>query len=53
MTLNYCLFQDDFGETALVAAVNRGHTHIVDILMKNGSNVNQRNKVRVLITVSH
>ena len=45
--------QDDFGETALVAAVNKGHTHIADILVKNGANVNYRTKVRALITVSH
>ena len=41
--------QNDFGETALVAAVNEGHLHIAEILVKNGADVNYRNKVRALI----
>ena len=41
--------QDDFGETALVTAVNKGHLHVVEILVKNGADVNYRNKVRALI----
>ena len=45
--------QDDVSETALVAAVNKGHTHIIDILVKNGANVNYRTKVRAMIAISH
>ena len=41
--------QDDFGETALVTAVNKGHLHVAEILVKNGADVNYRNKVRALI----
>ena len=37
--------QDDFGETALVTAVNKGHLHVAEILVKNGADVNYRNKV--------
>ena len=44
--------QDDFGETALVAAVGQGHLHVAETLVKNGANVNYRNKVRVLIPVA-
>ena len=44
--------QDDFGETALVAAVGQGHLHVAEILMKNGADVNYRNKVRALIPVT-
>ena len=40
------LLQDDFGETALARVCDLGHTHIVDILVKSGANVNQRTKVR-------
>ena len=40
--------QDDVGVTALVAAVQRGHTEIVEIFVKAGANVNFRNKVRPL-----
>ena len=48
-----CLMQDDFGDTALVAAVDKGHTEIVEILVKAGANVNFRNKVKPLMTISH
>ena len=41
--------QDDFGETALVTAVDHGHLHVAEILVKNGADVNYRNKVRALI----
>ena len=41
----HCLVQNDYGDTALVAAVNKGHLHIAEILVKNGANVNYRNKV--------
>ena len=43
------LLQDGFGNTALVAAVDKGHLHIVEILVNHGANVNLRNKVRPLI----
>ena len=43
--------QDDFGETALVAAVNKGHFHVAEILVENGADVNYR-KVRELIPVT-
>ena len=45
----HCLTQNDFGDTALVAAVDNGHFHVAEILVKNGADVNYRNKVRVLI----
>ena len=41
--------QDDFRETALVTAVDKGHLHVAEILVKNGADVNYRNKVRALI----
>ena len=41
--------QNDFGETALVAAVGQGNLHVAEILAKNGADVNYRNKVRALI----
>ena len=44
--------QDDFGNTALVAAVNEGHLHVAEVLVKNGAYVNYRNKARVLIPVT-
>ena len=53
MHLIISILQDDFSETALVAAVNKGHTHIADILVRNGANVNYWDKVRALITISH
>ena len=53
MRLIISILQDDFGETALVAAVSLGYTHIADILVKNGANVNYLDKVRALITISH
>ena len=45
ITVIHCLVQNDFGNTALVAAVVKGHLHIAEILVKNGANVNYRNKV--------
>ena len=53
MQLIISILQNDFGETALMAAVDQGHTHIADILVRNGANVNYWDKVRVLITISH
>ena len=44
-TIFHCLVQDEFRETALVTAVNSGHLHIAEILVKNGADVNYRNKV--------
>ena len=32
-----------------MTAVNKGHLHVAKILVKNGANVNYRNKVRALI----
>ena len=52
INLGYFLIQDDFGETPLVATVNQGHLHVAEILVKNGANVNYRNKVRALIPVT-
>ena len=46
------LVQDDFGDTALVMAVNEGHLHVAEILVENGADVNYRNKVRALIPVT-
>ena len=44
--------QEDFGDTALMAAVHQGYLHIAEILVKNGADVNFRNKVRALIPVT-
>ena len=41
-----CLFQTDSGETALVAAIGKGNIQIVDVLVKNGANINYQTKVR-------
>ena len=49
ITVFHSLVQDNFGETALAAAVNKGHLRVAKILVKNGANVNFRNKVRALI----
>ena len=46
------MLQDDFRDTALVIAVDQGHLHVAEILVKNGVNVNYRNKVRALIPVT-
>ena len=43
--------QDDFGDTALMAAVNEGHLQVAEILVNNGADVNYRNKVRALIPI--
>ena len=51
-TCVHCVLQDDIGETPLVAAVNKGHLQVAEILVKNGANVNYRNKVRALIPVA-
>ena len=51
-TVFHCLVQTDFGNTALVAAVDEGHLHVAEILVKNGADINYRNKVRALIPVT-
>ena len=51
-TVFHCLVQEDFGDTALVAAVDNGYLHVAEILVKNGADVNYRNKVRALIPVT-
>ena len=51
-TCNILIIQDDIGSTALVAAVNKGHFHVAEILVKNGADVNYINKVRALIPVT-
>ena len=43
--------QDDVGDTALVTAVVKGHLHVAEILVKNGADVNYRNKVKMFIPV--
>ena len=40
------------GDTALITAVNQGHLHVAEILVKNGANVNYRDIVRALIPVT-
>ena len=45
------IMQDNLGDTPLMAAIHQGHTHIVEILVKHGANVNHRNKVRPSITI--
>ena len=47
--------QNDFGDTALITAVDHGHHKVVEILLNHGANVNLRNKVHVrpLMTISH
>ena len=36
----------------MVTAVNKGHLHVAEILVKYGADVNYRNKVRALIPVT-
>ena len=36
----------------MVVAVDYGHLHVAEILVKNGADVNYRNKVRALIPVT-
>ena len=35
-----------------MTAVDRGHLHVAEILVKNGADMNYRNKVRALILVT-
>ena len=43
--------QDDLGSTPLMAAIQKGDTHIVEVLVEHGANVNYQNKVRLSITL--
>ena len=45
--------QSEFGETALIAAINQGHTDVVETLIRAGANVNYMTKVRSLTTICH
>ena len=47
------VLQDDFGETALIAAVNRHHHKVAEILLNHGANIRLSNKVRPLMAISH
>ena len=47
-TVFHCLVQEDFGDTALLAAVDNGYLHVAEILVNYGADVNYRNKVRVI-----
>ena len=49
-----CFLQNEFAWTALSVACDKGHTIIADILVRNGANVNYRDKVRqFIVTVYH
>ena len=42
------LMQDEFGDTALIAAVNQGCLTTAALLLDHGADVNKQNKVRLL-----
>ena len=42
------LMQDEFGETALIAASQEGHLTTAALLLDHGADVNKQNKVRLL-----
>ena len=42
------LMQNEFGETALFAAVNQGRLSTAALLLDHGADVNKQNKVRLL-----
>ena len=42
------LMQNEFGETPLIAAVNKGHLSTAALLLLFGADVNKQNKVRLL-----
>ena len=44
--VHYIIMQDQLGDTPLMAAIHLGHTHIFEVLVIHGANVNYRNKVR-------
>ena len=41
--------QDEISETALIAAINKGHTDVVETLIQAGANINFRDKVRLFL----
>ena len=42
------LMQDEFGDTALIAAVDQGHITTAALLLDHGADVNKQNKVWLL-----
>ena len=42
------LMQNEFGNTALIAAVEQGHISTAALLLDHGADVNKQNKVRLL-----
>ena len=42
------LMQNEFGGTALIAAVDQGHISTAALLLVHGADVNKQNKVRLL-----
>ena len=40
--------QDEFGDTALIAAVGQGNGTIALVLLNNGADVNKQSKVKLL-----
>ena len=46
--LSQLMQNDEFGETALIAAVNKGHFSTSALLLDHGADVNKQNKVRLL-----
>ena len=40
--------QNEFGDTALIAAVDQGHITTAALLLDHGADVNKQNKVRLL-----
>ena len=45
------LMQDEFGNTALIAASQEGHLSTAALLLDHGADVNKQNKVRLLLYV--
>ena len=43
------LMQDEFGETALIAASHQGHLSTAALLLDHGADVNKQNKVRLFV----
>ena len=42
------LMQNEFGETALIAAIGQGHLTTAALLLDHGADVNKQRKVRLL-----
>ena len=42
------LMQNEFGDTALIAASEQGHIKCATVLLKHGADVNYQRKVRLL-----